>query len=92
MRKLGAIAKVNDKQTKKVMQKISTGELDIDEGYAQVEDAGKFDDVLKKLKSFRQYISDDTIGTQIRASEDVYNQAMFEIKKIVKRLEQIEKK
>ncbi len=91
MRKLGAIAKINDKQTKKVMQKISNGELDIDSGYEQVEDAGKFDDVLKKLKSFRQYISDDSISSQIRVSEDVYNQAKFEIKKIIKRLDHLEK-
>lgn len=92
MRKLGDIAKVGDKQSKKVMQKIATGEMDIYEGYSEVEDAGKFDDVVKKLKSFRQYINDDSIPKQIKVSEDCYNQAQYEIKKILSRLEQLKDK
>lgn len=89
MRKLGDIAKVGDKQSKKVMQKISTGEMDIYEGYSEVEDAGKFDDVVKKLKAFRQYINDDTISKQMKISEECYKQAQYEIKKILSRLGQL---
>ena len=92
MRKLGDIAKVGDKQSKKVMQKISDGEIDIYEGYSEVEDAGKFDDVVKKLKTFRQYINDDSIPKQMKVSEDCYKQAQYEIKKILTRLEQLKDK
>lgn len=90
MRKLGEIAKVGDKQSKKVMQKIAEGEIDLYEGYEEVQDAGKLDDVVKKLKTFRQYINDNTIEKQIRGSEEIYKQAQFEIKKIIKRLQDLE--
>lgn len=90
MRKLGEIAKVGDKQSKKVMQKIAEGEIDLYEGYEEVQDAGKLDDVVKKLKTFRQYINDDTIEKQIKGSEEIYKQAQFEIKKIMKRLQDLE--
>lgn len=90
MRKLGEIAKVGDKQSKKVMQKIAEGEIDLYEGYEEVQDAGKLDDVVKKLKIFRQYINDNTIEKQIKGSEEIYRQAQFEIKKIIKRLQDLE--
>ena len=90
MRKLGDIAKIGDKQSKKVMQKISKGEIDIYKGYSQVQDAGKLDDVVRKLKNFRQYINDNTVKKQIRASDETYKQAQFEIKKIVKRLQDLD--
>lgn len=92
MRKLGDIAKVGDKQSKKVMQKISTGEMDIYEGYSEVEDAGKFDDIVKRLKAFRHYINDDSIPKQMKTSEDCYKQTQYEIKKILTRLEQLKEK
>ena len=90
MRKLGEIAKVGDKQSKKVMQKIAEGEIGLYEGYEEVQDAGKLDDVVKKLKTFRQYINDNTIEKQIKGSEEIYKQAQFEIKKIIKRLQDLE--
>lgn len=90
MRKLGEIAKIGDKQSKKVMKKIADGEMDLYEGYEEVQDAGKLDDVIKKLKTFRQYINDDTIEKQIKVSEEIYKQAQFEIKKIMKRLQNLE--
>lgn len=90
MRKLGEIAKVGDKQSKKVMQKIAEGEIDLYEGYEEVQDAGKLDDVVKKLKTFRQYINDNTIEKQIKGSEEIYKQAQFEIRKIIKRLQDLE--
>lgn len=90
MRKLGDIAKIGDKQSKKVMQKISTGEIDIYEGYMEVEDAGKLDDVVKKLKTFRFYLNDDSIEKQIKASDEIYKQAQFEITKIIKRLQKLQ--
>ena len=89
MRKLGDIAKVGDKQSKKIMQKIAAGEMDLYEGYAEIHDAGKLDDVVKRLKTFKQYINDDSIEKQIRASSETYRQAEFEIGKIIKRLEKL---
>ena len=91
MRKLGDIAKVGDKQSKKVMQKIAIGEVDLYEGYAEVQDAGKLDDVVKHFKKFKQYINDDTIEKQIRSSDEIYKQAVFEMHKIIKRLEKLSK-
>lgn len=91
MRKLGDIAKVGDKQSKKIMQKIATGEVDIYEGYSEVQDAGKLDDVVKHLKKFKQYINEDSIEKQIRSSDETYKQALFEIGKIIKRLEKLSK-
>lgn len=92
IRKLGDIAKIGDKQSKKVMQKIADGEIDLYEGYSQVQDSGKLEDVVKKLKTFRQYINDDSIEKQIKVSEDTYKNAQFEIKKIIKRLQEFESK
>lgn len=90
MRKLGEIAKVGDKQSKKIMRKIADGEIDLYEGYSALQDSGKLDDVIKKLKNFRMYVNDDTVEKQIKASEDTYKQAQFEIKKIIKRLQEFE--
>ena len=91
MRKLGDIAKIGDKQSKKIMQKIAIGEVDIYEGYSEVQDAGKLDDVIKHLKKFKQYINDDSIERQIRSSDETYKQALYEINKIIKRLEKLSK-
>ena len=91
MRKLGDIAKVGDRQTKKIMQKISDGEIDLYKGYELVQDAGKLEDVVKKLKTFKQYINDDTFEKQIKVSEEIYKQAQYEIKKIIKRLQNLNK-
>ena len=49
-------------------------------------------DVVKKLKTFRQYINDDSIPKQMKVSEDCYKQAQYEIKKILARLEQLKDK
>lgn len=91
MRKLGDIAKVGDKQSKKIMQKISSGEINIYDGYSEIQEAGKLDDVVKKLKKFRQYINDDRTEKQMKSSQETYNRAQFEITKIIKRLDQIKK-
>lgn len=89
IRKLGNVAKVGDKQSKKIMQKVSTGELDIYEAYTEMQVSGKMDDVVKQLKNFRTLINSENIVQQIRSSEQVFNQATFEIKHIIKRLEKL---
>lgn len=90
MRKLGEIAKIGDKQSKKVMKKIAEGEIDLYEGYSEVQESGKLDDVVKKIKAFKQYINGDTIEKQIKASEDTYKRAQFEIKRLIKRLQELQ--
>ena len=89
MRKLGDIAKVGDKQSKKVMQKIADGKMDLYEGYSEIQDSGKLDDAVKRLKTFRTLINDASFEKQVSASEESIQQAQFEIKKIIKRLEAI---
>lgn len=91
MRKLGEIAKVGDKQSKKIMQKIAEGTIDLYEGYAAIHDSGKLDDAVKKLKAFRELINGDSFLNQIFLSDETRNQAQFEIKKIIRRLENIYK-
>lgn len=92
MRKLGEIAKVGDKQSKKVMKKIASGEVDLISGYEEIQETGKLDDIVKKLKTFRNAISDENFEKQIKASPETYQNAQFEIDKIIKRLEKFSEK
>ena len=92
MRKLGDIAKVGDKQSKKIMQKIATGELSLYDGYSDMQNSGKMDNLVKRLKDFKKYINDDSIEKQMKVSEETYNQAIFEMERIKKRLEKLIKK
>lgn len=92
MRKLGEIAKVGDKQSKKIMRSISSGEIDLMTGYEELQGAGKLEDVIKKLKQFRKVISDESFEKQLRSSPETYQAAQFEIDKILKRLERLSEK
>ncbi|SEH52547.1 hypothetical protein SAMN02910265_01253 [Ruminococcus flavefaciens] len=92
MRKLSDIARIGDKQAKKIMQNISNGTVSIYTGHAQMLESGKLDDVVKKLKKFRDFIIDDTFEKQLKSSKDTYNQSKFEIDKILKRLNKIREK
>lgn len=89
IRKLGQIAGIGDKQSKKVMQQIVSGTIDLYEGYEIIEESGKFDDAVKKLKKFRQSVSENSFEKQLNSSPETKNQAAFEINKIVKRLNSI---
>lgn len=91
MRKLGEIAKVGDKQSKKIIQKIADGTIDIYEGYSEISETGKLDDVVKRLKVFRNFISDTSFNKQVTTSGDVKEKALFEIKKIIKQLDKVQK-
>ena len=86
MRKLGEIARINDKQSKKIMQKIIDGNFDIYDGYEELSATGKLDDVVKKLKKFRAVVNEDTFEKQLTATPKTLQEAKFEIKQIVKRL------
>lgn len=92
MRKLGQIAAVGDKQSKKIMQQIASGDVDLYEGYEAIEDAGKLDDVIKKLKVFKKAVSTPSFEKQVQTSDEIAQQARFEINKIIKRLTAIQAK
>lgn len=91
MRKLGQIAQLSDKQSKKIMKKIVDGEIDLYEGYNEVLLAGKLEDALKKLKRFREAILEPSFEAQV-CQQETTQQALFEIKKIIKRLEALQQK
>lgn len=74
------------------MQHIATGTMDLYEGYETVEDAGKLDDVIKKLKAFKKVASEPSFEKQIMSSDETIQQARFEINKIIKRLTAIQAK
>ena len=89
IRKLGEVAKVGDKQSKKLMQKVATGEVSLYEAHEDMLDSGKLDDAVKKLKKFREDIANNSYEKQLRTSEETAQNALFEIKKIIRRLEGI---
>ena len=90
IRCLGDIAKVGDKQSKTLMQKVATGELTIYEAHEKMKASGKLVNVVKELKKHRNFYSDpDGLIKQINVSEDTRQQAAFEIKKILKSLKRI---
>lgn len=57
-----------------------------------MEDAGKLDDVVKKLKAFKKVVSEPSFEKQVMSSEETVQQARFEIGKIIKRLTAIQAK
>ena len=92
IRKLGEIARVGDRQSKRIMQEIASGETDIYEGYTTVQEAGKLEDVVKKLKAFRKMISEPTFEKSLKATDETFQNSSFEIKKILKELEKIKQR
>lgn len=89
MRKLGEIARLGDKQSKKIIKKIADNQIDLYEGYLEIEESGKLDDVIKRLKVFKEIINDSSFEKQIRTSDETLKNAIFEINKISKRLKTI---
>lgn len=91
IRLLGNIARVNDKESDKLIQKFASQQMDLYEVVEQAETKGKLDDVVKHLRRFRKIIIQDSIIDQILSSDEVKKNARFEINKILKRLEKIQK-
>jgi hypothetical protein len=91
IRKLGSVAKVGDKQSKKLMAKVASKELSIYDAYERMAESGKFDDVVKRLNTFRNLIMEESFEKQLVATQEVRQKALFEIKKIINRLESINK-
>lgn len=90
IRCLGVVAKVGDKQAKRLMQKVATGELNIYEAYEKMKSTGKLVNVVKELKKHRVFYSEpDSLIQQIATNENTRQEALFEIKKILKNLKKI---
>ena len=92
IRLLGKVAAVGDKQSKKDMKRFIDGEISIYDAYDDMEEHGKLDNSVKKLKEFRNYISTDKFEKNIKSSPEIYQNAAFEIKKINARLKRIMEK
>ena len=89
IRQLGQIAKVGDKQAKKLISKIIEGSKTIYAAYDEMNETGKFDASIAKLKSFKEYVNGDTFEKNILGSSETYKKACFEMSRIVKRLTKI---
>ena len=92
IRKLGQVAQVGDKQSKKIMQKVANREMSIYDGYDEIQESGKLDDAIKKLKKFRNYITDDNFEKQLLSNQKNIDEAKYEINTILRRLNKIQKK
>lgn len=78
--KLGAIAKVSTKTSKKVMAEISKGKISIYEGFNRVEDTGRTGDIFNILNRFRTKISEKDFPTKLKNGD--LDATRFELKKI----------
>lgn len=92
MRLLGKVAKVGDKQSKRLMKQVSAGNISIYQAHATLDDEGKLESSVTKLKAFKKYVNNDSFEKNVRSGEKVFKEAKFEIEQIKKRLERLLKK
>lgn len=92
LRKLNDISKGKDKTSKRVMQEFINAKLSLYDAYDRVKKSGKLDKCAVRFKKFRDYINDDQIIKEIEASPEIKRESMFEIKKIITRLQNIQRK
>jgi hypothetical protein len=91
VRHLGEIAKVNDKDSRKLMTQIINGDCTVEEAYGELKDSGKIDDAANKLRKFKAAINDESFEKQVLNCKN--DGAMtYDIKKIIDRLDKILKK
>ena len=85
IRKVGEIAKCPDNKAKRILVEIASGEKDIYEGYDVIKDTGKIDAIYKKMRAFRDLISDSSFEDSIKDNADV----KYEIKQIIRILKNL---
>jgi hypothetical protein len=90
IRKVGEIAKASSKKSKKVLNQIATGEKTVNEAYDEIKESGDLDEILLKLKKFRDYISEESFEKNILNGNN--SEIKFLLKKVSNRLAEIEKK
>lgn len=86
----GGIAKVQDKESNKIMREIADGNLDIYEGYQKIEDDGKAGKVYQTLKKFRMTINEEDFSKRMMNESSA--QIKFELSKIEKTINMLLKK
>ena len=86
----GGIARVHDKESKKIMKEIAEGNLDIYEGYQIIEEDGKAGKVYQTLKSFRMKINEEDFAKRMLNENSA--QIKFELSKIEKTIGMLIKK
>jgi hypothetical protein len=88
VRNLGEIAKVGDKESKKLMAKITKNEITMNDAYEELKNSGKIDDAANKLRKFKSAINDDSFEKQVLNTNDK-GSVGYDIDKIIKRLTKI---
>ena len=88
VRNLGEIAKVGDKESKKLMAKITKNEITMNYAYEELKNSGKIDDAANKLRKFKSAINDDSFEKQVLNTNDK-GSVGYDIDKIIKRLTKI---
>ena len=81
IRKIGDIAKINDKLSKKTLRDIVKGEEDLYSAYEIVESSGKMDNNYQLVSNFRKKISDENFANKLLNDENL-GDVEFELKKI----------
>jgi len=89
VRLLAKVAKVGDKQSKKLMNSYLEGDVTVYDAYDAMDQNGKLDSSVNKLKAFRQYVCSDGFEKNARSSVETYKNARFEVEKIQRRLKQL---
>lgn len=92
IRKLGEIVSVGDAQSKRLIEKIVSGDTSIYDAAYEMEKSGKLTDVVRSLRKFKEMINKDIVEDQIQASSKSRTSAAFEIKQILKRLSNLQRK
>lgn len=95
VRKIGEIGNLpkNNKERKQAVAGIMSGELTFVDAFEAIAQTGKFDDIVKKVKKFRNQISEDSFEKQlVQLDGSAKADVIFEIKKIHKALEKFMKK
>lgn len=77
IRKIGDIAGVSNKKSKKLISEIAEGKMDVYTAYEEMKDSGSLDETIKNLKKFRDFINQPSFAENINNEE-----ALFLLKKI----------
>jgi DNA-binding transcriptional regulator YhcF (GntR family) len=91
VRHLGEIAKINNKDSRKLMSEIVNKECTVEEAYSELKDQGVIDDAAKQLRKFKENINTDNFEKQVlNCKKDGVIE--YDIKKIIDRLSKVLKK
>lgn len=96
IRKIGQIAGLQDKQSKRIMKEIISEEISIYDGYEQIEESGKLDSAYKKLNKFHMTIADKKFQNQLKSiaiecKSKNDNKVKYELTRTIQKLNQIKK-